>query len=94
MRTIIAFPAAAALTPVPPAGSPAWREICPTPRDVRFEVGPFCPIDDTHLHLDARPFPDRPGWVCPTCRAGWDMRGRNGKWLTATPASGSGGEVR
>ena len=49
---------------VPPAGSPMWREIYPAPRDVRFDVGPFCPIDDTHLHSERQS--GLPGWVCPT----------------------------
>jgi hypothetical protein len=89
VRTIVAFPAAAALTAVPAAGSPAWREIYPMPRDVRWEVGPFCPIDDTHLHGEHTT--GLRGWVCPTCGAWWDLRGQCGVWLAA-PADG--GEVQ
>jgi hypothetical protein len=70
------------LTPVPAAGDLAWRGIYPTPPAVRFEVGPFCPIDDTHLHLAAAG--SDPMWSCPTCGAGWDVWGCRGRWLEAS----------
>ena len=44
----------------------------PAPPPMRFEVGPFCPIDDTYLHGERQT--GLPGWVCPTCRAWWDRR--------------------
>lgn len=71
---------------VPPSGSPVWRGIYPTPPEVRFEVGPFCPLDDTHLHRE--PLNERPGWMCPTCLAWWDLRGRHGRWLAARTVEG------
>lgn len=63
------------LVTVPKPGSLVWRDIYPYPPDVRFQVGPWCPIDDTHLHSELG------GWVCPTCGAWWDLRGLNGMWL-------------
>jgi hypothetical protein len=69
---------------VPPAGSPAWREIYPVPPLLRLETaGPWCPLDDTRLQVRAG------GWGCPACRAGWDFQGETARWLpiatTVTP---------
>jgi hypothetical protein len=67
---------------VPPAGSPAWRSIYPVPPLLRLEtVGPWCPLDDTRLHVRLD------GWACPACLAGWDFNGEAARWLpTAEPA--------
>lgn len=61
---------------VPPAGSPAWREIYPSPPNAQlYTVGPYCPLDDTVL----RERPD--GFGCPLCCAAWDFHGLTGRWL-------------
>jgi hypothetical protein len=64
---------------VPPAGSPAWREIYLTPPDVR--VGRWCPIDDHELRIRLD------GWGCPRCAAAWDFHGLAGRWLADTAAA-------
>ena len=64
---------------VPPAGSPAWREIHPTPPNARlYTVGPYCPLDETVLKERAD------GFVCPVCSAAWDFHGLAGRWLAET----------
>ena len=63
---------------VPATGSPVWREIYPAPKDVRLEKnGMWCPMDTT---VALRP--QLHGWLCPTCLAWWDVRGRDGRWVT------------
>jgi hypothetical protein len=65
---------------VPPAGSPSWRQIHPTPPNAQlYTVGPFCPLDDTLLQERAD------GFGCPVCSAAWDFHGLAGRWL-AEPA--------
>ena len=61
---------------VPPAGSPAWREIYPVPPLLRLEtVGPWCPLDDSRLQVREN------GWGCTACQAGWDFYGESARWL-------------
>jgi len=61
---------------VPPAGSPAWRQIHPSPPNAPlYTVGPFCPLDDTQLQERAD------GFGCPVCSAAWDFHGLAGRWL-------------
>lgn len=65
---------------VPPAGSPAWRRLQPTPPNAQlYTVGPYCPIDDTMLKERAD------GFGCPLCSAAWDFYGLAGRW-PAEPA--------
>jgi hypothetical protein len=49
----------------------------PLPPDVRWDVGGWCPLDDTLLQQEPQ------GWSCPACGAAWDHAGRRGWWLTA-----------
>jgi hypothetical protein len=61
---------------VPPTGSPAWRQIHPTPPNAPlYTVGPYCPLDDTVLQERAD------GFGCPICSAAWDFHGLAGRWL-------------
>lgn len=46
------------------------------PPAVRWDVGGFCPLDDTLLQQDSG------GWSCPACGAAWDHAGDHGWWLT------------
>lgn len=65
---------------VPPAGSPAWRQIHLTPPNAPlYTIGPYCPLDDTVLR--AR----RDGYGCPVCCAAWDFHGLAGRWLPEVP---------
>jgi hypothetical protein len=68
---------------VPPAGSPAWREIYPTPPDVRLDLGAgrWCPLDDSTLQIRLD------GYGCPRCRAAWDFQGLSGRWLAEVQAA-------
>lgn len=52
-----------------------WRGIHSTPPDVRMNVGPYCPLDDTQLQVRLD------GWMCPVCTAAWDFHGFVGYWL-------------
>jgi hypothetical protein len=52
-----------------------WRGIHSTPPNVRLDVGPYCPLDDTHLQVRLD------GWTCPVCTAAWDFHGFAGYWL-------------
>jgi hypothetical protein len=64
---------------VPPAGSPAWRQIYPTPPNAAlYTVGPYCPLDDIQLQERAD------GFGCPVCSAAWNFHGLAGRWLTDT----------
>lgn len=47
------------------------------PPDVRWDIGAFCPLDDTLLQQEPQ------GWSCPACGAAWDHAGERGWWLTA-----------
>jgi hypothetical protein len=75
---------------VPPTGSPAWREIYPTPPDVRLDLGAgvWCPIDDTTLQIRLD------GYGCPRCRAAWDFRGLSGRWLAEVASAEVAPSVR
>jgi hypothetical protein len=68
---------------VPPAGSPAWRGIYPTPPDVRLDIpaGTWCPLDDTTLQIRLD------GWGCSTCKAAWNFQGQAGRWLSEPEAT-------
>jgi hypothetical protein len=78
------------LLSAPAAGSPAWREIHPVPPRLRLAtVGPWCPLDDSVLHLrrDTTGAPSRrDGWDCPVCRAAWDITGAQSWWPDVVPA--------
>lgn len=63
------------ITTVPPAGSPAWREIFPVPPQLRMQIGPWCSLDDSRLQVNAK------GWDCPRCLAAWDFHGEISWWL-------------
>src|SRR4051812_34603194 len=63
---------------VPAVDSP-WRGLYPAPKDIALEDGPWCPMD-----LKAGLIPQAQGWVCASCGACWDQRGRHGRWLTAS----------
>lgn len=63
------------------AGARAWREVYPLPPDLRLDVGPWCPLDDTVLQDSDGPTPDDRTWKCQTCWAVWDYQGRSGRWL-------------
>jgi hypothetical protein len=75
---------------VPPAGSPAWREIYPTPPDVRLDLGAgrWCPLDDTTLQIRLD------GYGCPRCRAAWDFQGLSGRWLAEVTSAEVAPSVR
>lgn len=60
--------------PAPPGRSVYPR---PLPPDVRWDLGAFCPLDDTLLQ------PESSGWSCPACGAAWDHAGDRGWWLTS-----------
>jgi hypothetical protein len=60
--------------PAPPGRSVHPR---PLPPDVRWDLGAFCPLDDTLLQ------PEPAGWSCPSCGAAWDHASDHGWWLTA-----------
>jgi hypothetical protein len=65
------------LTTIPPAGSPAWREIYPVPPQVQeWTAGPWCPLDDEQLRKQ-----QGVGWTCPVCLAAWTFRGEAARWL-------------
>lgn len=48
----------------------------PLPPQVRWDLGAFCPVDDTLLQVEPA------GWSCPACGAAWDHAGDHGWWLT------------
>lgn len=59
--------------PAPPGRSVPTRLL---PPDVRWDLGAFCPLDDTLLQTEPA------GWSCPSCGAVWDHAGDHGWWLT------------
>ncbi|MFI5837723.1 hypothetical protein ACIA5A_29000 [Micromonospora sp. NPDC051300] len=62
----------------PPQPGPWLRELFRVPPPLRLDdVGALCPLDDVVL-IQA---PE--GWACPSCGAGWDREGRDGRWTTA-----------
>lgn len=63
-----------------PAADSPWRAY-PVPKDVDLANGPWCPMD-IRIGL----LPEQHGWVCASCGAYWDLRGRHGRWLSAGPA--------
>ena len=64
-----------------PAPVSPWRGAYPVPKDLGLDNGPWCSMD-----LRAGLVPEQHGWVCASCGAWWDQKGRNGRWLTASAA--------